>query len=68
MQLFKILIMIMSVVFVIIAAWLYFSRDFTCENQSWWIVLVLGLLNIALTIILFTRRQNLEENRRQRGL
>ncbi len=62
MQLFKTLIIVVSLVFVVISGWLYFNRDLGCENQPWWIVFVLGVLNIALIIALFLRRQNLEED------
>jgi len=66
MQLFKALIIIVSAVAVGVAAWFYFTRDPACQEQPWWIVLVLGLLNLALMVYLFIRRghthQEKEEN------
>lgn len=67
MQLFKTILMIISAVIVGVAAWLYFTHNQACEEQPWWIVLVLGILNLALIVYLFIRKNNSSSTEEERS-
>jgi hypothetical protein len=58
MQIFKILLSIFSAVLLVVAGWLYFTKNEACADQPWWLVLVLGVLNLALVLYLVLAKKS----------
>jgi len=54
----KIFSSITTILILIVAIWLYLNREL-CGEHPWWIVLVLGLINLGVFLILiFNKRFN----------
>lgn len=56
MYLFKLFLIVLSLVSVVLAGWMYVTRDVNCGDQPWWIVAILGLGNLAFAVYLFNKK------------